>query len=65
MFIRKIYPTLESHLDNKLVTVITGLRRVGKSTALRYLMEKFPYTNKVYIDLERVENQNIFFTKLL
>lgn len=60
MFTRKIYPDLENHLSKKQVTVITGLRRVGKSTALKYLYEKAETTNKIYLDLERIENQNIF-----
>jgi predicted AAA+ superfamily ATPase len=60
MFTRKIYPVLENHLTKKQVTVITGLRRVGKSTALKYLFEKAATKNKIYLDLERIENQNIF-----
>jgi len=60
MFTRKIYPTLENHLSKKQVTVITGLRRVGKSTALKYLFDKAETSNKIYLDLERIENQNIF-----
>jgi predicted AAA+ superfamily ATPase len=60
MFTRKIYPALESHLSKKQVTVITGLRRIGKSTAMKYLFDTSPLTNKVYIDLERLENQNVF-----
>ncbi len=60
MFVRKIYPTLENHLSKKQVTVITGLRRVGKSTALKYLFDKAETSNKIYLDLERIENQNIF-----
>ncbi len=60
MFTRKIYPILENHLTKKQVTVITGLRRVGKSTALKYLFDKAATTNKIYLDLERIENQNIF-----
>jgi len=60
MFTRKIYPVLENHLSKKQVTVITGLRRVGKSTALKYLYEKAETSNKIYLDLERIENQNIF-----
>ncbi|HAH53714.1 MAG TPA: ATP-binding protein [Flavobacterium sp.] len=60
MFTRKIYPILENHLSKKQVTVITGLRRVGKSTALKYLYEKAETSNKIYLDLERIENQNIF-----
>jgi predicted AAA+ superfamily ATPase len=60
LFARKIYPILENHLSQKQVTVITGLRRVGKSTALKYLLDKAEIKNKIYLDLERLENQNIF-----
>lgn len=60
MFNRKAYPELERHLSKKQVTVITGLRRVGKSTALKYLFELSSLTNKIYLDLERVENQSLF-----
>jgi len=38
----------------------TGMRRVGKTTALRYLMHQIPHTNKLLIDLEQVENRHIF-----
>ncbi len=60
MFTRKIYPILENHLSQKQVTVITGLRRVGKSTALKHLLNVSSIENKIYLDLERLENQNIF-----
>jgi len=60
MFTRKIYPELEKHLSKKQVTVITGMRRVGKSTALKYLINQVKTSNKVYLDLERIENQNLF-----
>jgi hypothetical protein len=60
MFNRKIFPALEKHLSQKQVTVITGLRRVGKSTALKYLYGKCTTENKIYLDLERIENQAIF-----
>jgi len=60
MLSRRIYPELEKHLSKKQVTVITGMRRVGKSTALKYLVNKAETSNKVYLDLERIENQNMF-----
>ncbi len=60
MFTRKIYPILENHLSKKQVTVITGLRRIGKSTALNHLFQISESQNKVYLDLERIENQHIF-----
>jgi len=60
MHIRTIYPLLEGHLKNKLITVITGLRRVGKTTAVKQLLKKIKSDNKLYLDLERVENRYLF-----
>lgn len=60
MLPRRIFPELEEHLNQRYITVITGMRRVGKSTALKYLLEKVPHENKLYLDLERVENRFIF-----
>jgi predicted AAA+ superfamily ATPase len=59
MYLRKIYSELEEHLAKKQVTVITGLRRVGKSTALKHLYKVYASKNKVYLDLERMENRRI------
>ncbi len=36
------------------------MRRVGKSTALAYLLENVGHSNKLYLDFERVENRAIF-----
>lgn len=60
MFRRKLYESLENHLTKKQVTVITGLRRVGKSTALKHLLNRVESSNKLYFDLERLENQRLF-----
>lgn len=60
MYLRKIYSEFEEHLEKKQVTVITGLRRVGKSTALKHLYKSYSTNNKVYLDLERMENRHIF-----
>lgn len=60
MLTRNLYPQLEKHLSNKLITVITGLRRVGKTTALKHLLEISKTKNKILLDLERVENRHIF-----
>jgi len=57
MIHRRIFPELEAHLSERFITVITGMRRVGKSTALQYLLEKIQHPNKIYLDLERVENR--------
>ncbi|MEQ1747712.1 MAG: AAA family ATPase, partial [Saprospiraceae bacterium] len=60
MYPRKIFPELEKHLLEKEITVITGMRRVGKSTALRHLMGQVWHENKVFLDLERPDHRLIF-----
>ncbi|WP_298360806.1 ATP-binding protein [Runella sp.] len=60
MHVRKSFSRLLAHLPKKQVTVITGMRRVGKSTALRYLLERVEHSNTLYLDFERVENRVMF-----
>jgi predicted AAA+ superfamily ATPase len=57
---RDLFPELLNHLDKKQVTVITGMRRVGKTTAIKYLLQHIPSANKAYFDLEKIENRYIF-----
>jgi uncharacterized protein len=63
MYHRKIYSELEKHLLAEQVTVLTGMRRTGKTTAVKYLMEKIASKNKLYLDLERSDNREIFNQK--
>jgi predicted AAA+ superfamily ATPase len=60
MYNRLIFGALEAHLPKKQVTVITGMRRVGKTTAIQYLLNKVSHQNKVYLDLERIEYRHLF-----
>ncbi|SDE05220.1 ATP-binding protein [Niabella drilacis] len=55
MFERSIYKELAEHLSKRQVTVITGMRRVGKSTAVKYLLAKVSHKNSLYLDCERIE----------
>ena len=55
MFQRDIYKDLLNHLGHGQVTVITGMRRVGKSTAVKYLLQHVEHANQLYLDCERVE----------
>lgn len=57
---RTIFSVLIKHLNEPEVTVITGMRRTGKTTALKYLLENTPHENKLYLDLERLEYRRIF-----
>ncbi|MCD4747630.1 MAG: AAA family ATPase [Bacteroidales bacterium] len=60
MIIRNIYYELKKALNIKQIIVITGLRRVGKTTTIKFLIDKVENKNKVYLDLERIEYRNIF-----
>lgn len=60
MFNRLAFAPLELHLKQRQVTVITGMRRVGKSTAVQYLLGQVMHSNKLYFDCERVEIRTLF-----
>ncbi len=60
MILRNIFSHLENHLSKPQATVITGMRRVGKTTALKFLLNKALHTNKLYLDLEKIENRILF-----
>jgi len=62
MIVRRVYQELEQHLKKKQVTVILGMRRVGKSTAVKYLLNKVKHNNKLYLDCEKIEYQSLFAT---
>lgn len=57
---RLIYADLLQHLKKKQVTVITGMRRVGKSTAVKYILKQIDHQNYIYLDCERVEIRILF-----
>lgn len=60
MIPRKLLPELLDHLHERQATVITGMRRVGKSTLLKALLGEIESPNKLYLDLEKIENRHIF-----
>ncbi|MCD6150028.1 ATP-binding protein [bacterium] len=60
---RKIYLQLKKHLKIKQITIITGMRRTGKTTLLRQLLKDISSQNKLYIDLERLDNRELFSQK--
>jgi predicted AAA+ superfamily ATPase len=57
---RGIYLDLLDHSKKKQVTVITGMRRVGKSTAVKYILQKIGHGNYLYLDCERIEIRILF-----
>lgn len=57
---RRIYPELLRHLTDPEVTVLTGMRRTGKTAILKELYKSLPDANKVLIDLENRINRELF-----
>jgi predicted AAA+ superfamily ATPase len=60
---RKIFSSLEDHIGKKQVTVITGMRRTGKTTLVKELLSHIKSENKLFIDLERMDNRVLFTEK--
>ena len=62
-FKRKIFNLLEKHLTVKQVTVLTGMRRTGKTTLVKQLMEASDIEQKLFFDLERIDHRELFSYK--
>jgi uncharacterized protein len=64
MFIeRQIHKKIRNFLKERQIIVITGMRRVGKTTLVKELLKEIESQNKVYIDLQQVENREMFSDK--
>lgn len=62
-YTRKIYPELVSHSQTPLVTVLTGMRRTGKTTLIQRLLLDLTNKNSLYLDLQRPDNRELFNQK--
>ena len=61
MFVtRCIYSKLLAHSTKKQITVLTGMRRTGKTTLLKQLMAQCDIPQKHYFDLERIDTRALF-----
>ncbi len=60
---RTILADLQGHLAARQVTVLTGMRRTGKTTLVKALLENVRSENKIYFDLERADNRLLFSEK--
>lgn len=57
---RLLFPALKEALADQRAVVLTGMRRTGKTTTLRWLLEQVPSSNKIYLDLERLDQRAVF-----
>ncbi len=60
---RNVFAALKEHLTNRQVTVLTGMRRTGKTTLVKQLMAVSAIRQKSYFDLERLDNRALFSEK--
>jgi len=60
VYTRKLKKEIAAQLENDLAIVVTGMRRVGKTFLIQDILRDIPSPNKIYIDLEKPENKNIF-----
>jgi uncharacterized protein len=64
MFInRKIYLGLLKHAQTPQVTVLTGMRRTGKTTLVKQLLLDLNNKNSVYLDFQRLDIRELFEEK--
>ncbi len=60
LYPRQLFSQLETELKTKEITVITGMRQVGKTTALRHLYSMVDSNNKTMLDMENPIHRKIF-----
>ena len=60
LYKRKLYETLVRKIKDKEIIVVTGMRRVGKTTLLKMIFDELESKNKAFFDLENPLNQKIF-----
>lgn len=63
IYTRKIYKGLFEHAQTPLVTVLTGMRRTGKTTLIKQILADLPNKNSIYLDFQRIDIREIFQVK--
>lgn len=57
---RELYNYIQPYIVSKQAIIVTGMRRVGKTTLLKTIFDEIESPNKQYLDLENVVNQRLF-----
>lgn len=60
---RKIYSKLYDHALKEQVTVLTGMRRTGKTTLVKQILSNLPNKNSTYLDFQRIDIREMFQEK--
>ena len=57
---RSLFKKIEPYLESPEAIIVTGMRRTGKTTLLKYIYEKIDSENKLFLDLEQPLNRKYF-----
>lgn len=57
---RSLFQKIEPYLESPEAIIVTGMRRTGKTTLLKYIYEKIDSDNKLFLDLEQPLNRKYF-----
>ncbi|TKJ35853.1 hypothetical protein CEE39_00550 [bacterium (candidate division B38) B3_B38] len=57
---RLIFNTIKAYLDSPEAIIVTGMRRTGKTTLLKFIDSQIASKNKVFLDLENPLNRKYF-----
>lgn len=60
VYTRKIFSRLQKEIDKKEIVVITGMRQVGKTTALQHIFNMIKSQNKVFLDAGNPLHRKLF-----
>jgi len=60
MIKRQIWSEIEKYIDKKQALIITGPRRIGKTTTLNWLLEQTKSENKLFLDIENLADRALF-----
>lgn len=60
IFKRQIMTEIDKYMDSRQAVVLTGMRRVGKTSVMRHFYNRLTTSNKVFLDLEDVLVRDIF-----
>jgi len=57
---RLIFNTIKAYLDSPEAIIVTGMRRTGKTTLLKFIDSQIASKNKAFLDLENPLNRKYF-----
>lgn len=60
IFPRTVLYKIKPYLDSTEAVIITGMRRTGKTTLLKLILEQIASENRLFLDLENPLNRKYF-----